>query len=123
LGVKASKDNAHCDANGPSIDRYLSDEHVAAPASGCPLAALSRDAAFSGVEVGAAYGRGVERTIAVLAAGMEGTALSRRRRALRLLSMLIGAVSLARCASADTRPDILLSTRQGAAQIMAATSN
>ncbi len=105
------------------IDRYLSDEHVAAPASGCPLAALSRDAALSGVEVCAAYGRGVERTIEVLAAGMEGTALSRRRRALRLLSMLIGAVSLARCASADTRPEILLSTRQGAAKIMAATSN
>jgi hypothetical protein len=54
---------------------------------------------------------------------MEGTALSRRRRALKLLSMLIGAVSLARCSGAETRAEILLSTRQSAARIMAATNN
>ena len=101
------------------IELYLSDEHVAAPANGCPLAALSRDAALSGVEVRAAYGRGVERTVEVLAAGMEGTAISRRRRALSLLSMLIGAVSLGRCAGAEKRAAILLSARQGAARIMA----
>lgn len=114
---------AGCRAVQRYIDRYLSDEHVAAPARGCPLAALSRDAALSAAEIRAAYGRGVERTIEVLATGMDGTALSRRRRALRLLSMLIGAVSLARCSGAETRAEILLSARQGAARIMAATSN
>lgn len=101
------------------IDLYLSQEHVTAPESGCPLAALSRDAALSGAEILSAYGRGVQRAIQVLASGMDGTMPSRRRRALMLLSLLIGAVSLARCVGKAGRTEILTSARQGAAKIMA----
>lgn len=101
------------------IDLYLSLEHVDSPASGCPLAALAGEAAVSGAEVLAAYGRGVERTIHLLASGMEGAPSARRRRALRLLSLMIGAVGLARALAKPRRTEILASARSGAARILA----
>jgi len=101
------------------IELYLSDEHVDTPAIGCPLAALSREAALAGGDVSAAYSRGVERTLHVLMSAMAGTPTSRRTRALNLLSTLVGAVTLARCVEAKERAAILLAARQAAARTIA----
>lgn len=101
------------------VDLYLSREHVASPARGCPLAALAGEAAVSGAEVSAAYGRGVERTIRLLAGAMAGTSSARRRRALAMLSLMIGAVGLARAVAEPRRAAILASARSSVARILA----
>lgn len=112
--VEAELQNGSVGAVRDYVELYLSNEHVATPAIGCPLAALSRDAALAGGDVGAAYSRGVERTLRILMSAMTGTPASRRSRAVTLLSMLIGAVSLARCVGTNERAAILRAARQAA---------
>ena len=87
--------------------RYLSADHVAAPAQGCPLPALGADLARATAPVRAAAARGIARTAALLAAALPGTPERRHARALRRLATLVGAVTLARAADAETAEAIL----------------
>ncbi len=88
---------------------YLSDGHVANPGLGCPAAAAGSEVARGDEATRAAFGAGVERVVAALAAGMKGP--HRRARAQRRFAMLVGAVVLARASDAATAAAVLAAAR------------
>ncbi len=90
---------------------YLSDGHVAAPAIGCPIAALSGDVARGALTLKARFGVGVRRVIALLARGASGSERARRVRATRHLAMMAGAVMIARASDPDTAREVLSACR------------
>ena len=84
--------------------RYLSQAHRAAPGEGCPAAALGADVALAAPALRAAFGAGVAQVADGLA-GDGGT--EARERALRHLSMMVGAMVLARACPDDLAAEIL----------------
>jgi TetR/AcrR family transcriptional repressor of nem operon len=92
------------------LSLYLSDVHVANPGRGCPIAALSHDASRMTGPTRKAFEDGVARTIALLDAraiekappGYSGS---------KALTVLVGAVSLARSADPETGARILQDAR------------
>ena len=90
---------------------YLSDGHVKSPGVGCPIAALGGDIARAPDGLKAAYGAGVNRTIATLAKAMHGTDQKRRAGAARKLAMLAGAVVIARASDPETGRAVLEACR------------
>jgi TetR/AcrR family transcriptional repressor of nem operon len=88
-------------------EHYLSDGHVKHPELGCPIAALSMDVARSTVPVKNVFADGFGRAVEKLAEGGDGTAEENRTTAIRKLSMLAGAVMIARAADAKTAVAVL----------------
>ncbi|HEX6342259.1 TetR/AcrR family transcriptional regulator [Umezawaea sp.] len=97
------------DQDGPPLERvvggYLSTAHRDAPDGGCPSASLVTDAGRHGEAVQGAYAEGVEGYLAGFAAeflreaerqGRELDPAEARRKAVRLLSEMVGALVLAR---------------------------
>jgi TetR/AcrR family transcriptional regulator, transcriptional repressor for nem operon len=84
---------------GPYVKGYLSPAHRDAAGGGCPVTALAAEAARH-ADVQAAYATGFEATVEVFAEALSrrGAAGRRdaRRQALRLVSELVGALTLAR---------------------------
>lgn len=87
--------------------RYLSEEHRSHPGLGCPVAALGQDVARAPARLRAAFGEGVQRIVAALARIRRGSAVSRRRAAIREFSVLVGAVVIARASDDATAREIL----------------
>jgi len=86
---------------------YLSTGHVANPGLGCPIAALVSEVGRGSEALKAAFGRGVDRLVTRLAAGMPGAAAKRRERAMRELAMMAGAIMIARACDPQTAQAVL----------------
>lgn len=78
------------------VASYLSQEHAADVAGGCPLAALGGDAARAGDAARGSYGESVGSFADALAAHLEGPQEQRLKVARAVMSMCIGALTLAR---------------------------
>ncbi len=96
------------------VKRYLSAGHVDRPGAGCPLAALSSEARRGDGETAAAYARGAAATRKLLARALGGDAA----RAGALMSLLVGAVSLARSLDDPRARDTILKAARAAARVM-----
>ena len=92
---------------------YLSEGHVKHPELGCPIAALSMDVARANPPIKSAFTVGVERAIQKLAQAGNGTAEENRAAAFRQLSMMAGAVMIARAADAKTASAVLAACKEG----------
>lgn len=94
------------------VERYLSDGHLAHPETGCPMAALASEAARAPAETQAAFTKGGERLIDLIAKAPTNDAQTDeagRARALRLMASLVGAVAIARAVGASGMADEVLS--------------
>ena len=96
------------------IETYLSDEHCADAAGGCPVAALASEIARQPRAVRAAFERATQHGTATIAQYMNGaTEDERRRRAGVLMSGMSGTLSVARAvADEDLRRRILSAARK-----------
>lgn len=92
-------------------DYYLSDDHLAGIADGCPAAALSGDVARSTAAHKAAFGAGVRAIVDALAEAMEGSDSEKRAAAARSFAQQLGAVAIARASDPDTAKFILSACR------------
>lgn len=88
-------------------EHYLSDGHLKHPELGCPIAALSTDVARSTASVKGAFALGFGRAVDKLAQAGDGTAEEERLSAIRKISMLAGAVMIARASDAKTAREVL----------------
>ena len=86
---------------------YLSEGHLKHPELGCPIPALSMDVARSTVAVKSAFTDGFGRAVDKLAQAGNGTAEENRAAAIRKMSMLAGAVMIARASDAKTASAVL----------------
>ena len=85
------------DAFSTLLTRYLSPRHRDDPGHGCAFASLSGDAARCGKPVREAFAEGLEPLIDILSGLVGGrTKATRRRKAIAVLSELIGALMLSR---------------------------
>ena len=96
------------------IETYLSEEHCADPAGGCPMAALSQEVARQSPAVRKAFDRAIQGNAAAIGQFMSGqTEEERRRKAGVFLSGMAGTLALARAVSDDQlRRDILATARR-----------
>jgi TetR/AcrR family transcriptional regulator, transcriptional repressor for nem operon len=78
------------------VDTYLSKEHVDRLGSGCALVALASDVVRSGSRTRSAYTRQVENYLGMFAELLRPLGPDARRRAIAVLSALVGALALAR---------------------------
>ncbi len=98
------------------IDRYLSEGHVEARGEGCALAALAGEAGTGPGLYGHAIAAGTERAIALLAPGLDGPPNEAQERAAGLLSLLVGAIVLARTTPPGPLRTGLLAAARGTAE-------
>lgn len=78
------------------VDAYLNREHVDRKGSGCALVALASDVARGGDRTRAAYTRQVESYLGTFEELLKSLGADARRRAVTVLSALVGALALAR---------------------------
>jgi TetR/AcrR family transcriptional repressor of nem operon len=78
------------------VSAYLSEVHCADRLNGCGLAALGGDAAREGKGVRRAVTAYLERQFALVSRLFGGTAAAKRKRAIAMVSGLVGALTLAR---------------------------
>jgi TetR/AcrR family transcriptional regulator, transcriptional repressor for nem operon len=91
------------------VSSYLSANHVEDKQGGCALAALGADMARGSSKAKRAYELRIHSLLGVLADGFETGAPSERRvRAQRLLSSMVGALTLARAMSDTDNANALL---------------
>jgi TetR/AcrR family transcriptional repressor of nem operon len=83
------------------VDAYLNRAHVDHPGSGCALVALAADVARSGNPARAAYTRQVRQYLDLFAGLLAHRGPQARRRAVAILSALVGALALARAVDDD----------------------
>lgn len=86
---------------------YLSREHMAEPARGCPVAALGTEVARGPAALKASFGAGVRRIVDAVARSRRGSAAARRTAALREFSMLVGAMVIARASDPELADQVL----------------
>jgi TetR/AcrR family transcriptional regulator, transcriptional repressor for nem operon len=78
------------------VAQYLSPTHRDTKSGGCPAPALSGDAARNGKPVQAAFVKGIETYLDMIAAHIGGDEEEARQRAIALFSGLVGAMMLSR---------------------------
>jgi TetR/AcrR family transcriptional repressor of nem operon len=95
------------------IERYLSEEHLNDPGSGCALTALVNDVARSAEPIRELFTQEVESELAVIASLMAGRqATKKRTNAILVLCSLVGAMGLSRAVSDPALVAELLATRK-----------
>lgn len=94
------------------VARYVSAEHAASAADGCPIAALSTEIPREADAARAAFSQGVERTLTALSDLGDGATPADRDEARERLITLVGAVVLARSSTPRTARDILRVARR-----------
>ena len=95
------------------IERYLSEEHLNDPGSGCALTALVNDVARSAEPIRELFTHEVESELAVIASLMAGRqATKKRTNAILVLCSLVGAMGLSRAVSDPALIAELLATRK-----------
>ena len=101
------------DALAALLIHYVSSRHRDDPAHGCAFAALGGDAARCGKPVRTAFAEGLAPLIDVLTQAVAGrTKAARRRKALAVMSELVGAIILSRAVGdASLSDEILDATR------------
>lgn len=104
------------------IDWYLSPSHVNSPEQGCPIASFGGDVGRERGAVKTAFTDGVKGILEYVMAGLSCPKELRHERALELMSLMSGAVSMARAfndkkLSADT----IVSAHKRATKIVDAT--
>lgn len=88
------------------IDWYLSPDHRAAIDSGCPVSAFAGDVRRLSTGARMSYAEGVASNLDCLADALDGAnKRERRRKAISILSQLVGTLTLSR-AVADADPDL-----------------
>lgn len=80
---------------------YLSTEHVACVANGCPIAALGSQAHQVGPSVEAAFAAGIEHLVGPIACALGDDAKEARADALRLIAALVGSIVIARASGSS----------------------
>jgi TetR/AcrR family transcriptional repressor of nem operon len=93
-------------------EHYLSEGHVKHPELGCPIAALSMDVARSAASLRELFGTWLRRVIDKFAQAGNGSAEDNRAAAIRKISMLAGAVMIARASDAKTAREVLAACRE-----------
>lgn len=100
------------------LDEYLSIFHVANPADGCPMPALSADIGRAGPSTRAAYEGKLTAWAARIADSLDGPRPDRERRAWSILSLMVGAISIARAMSnATAQTEVVDSARRMAKRL------
>jgi TetR/AcrR family transcriptional repressor of nem operon len=93
------------------VERYLSEEHLNAPGSGCALTALVNDVARSGDDIRQLFTHEVESELAVVADLMPGRQTAKKRaNAILVLCSVVGAMGLSRAVSDPALAAELLAT-------------
>ncbi len=87
--------------------RYLSQEHMLNRGLGCPAAALGSEIARESDTLKAAFGAGARRVADSIARSRKGTPAARRKAAFREISMLVGAIVIARASDPGLAGEIL----------------
>ena len=101
------------------LDEYLTIFHVANPSEGCPTAALIVDIGRAGASTRAAYERKLTAWAARIADSLDGPRRDRERRAWSILSLMVGAISIARAMSnATSQTEVVDSARRTAERLM-----
>jgi TetR/AcrR family transcriptional repressor of nem operon len=108
--------HVHPTADGPAMARmileaYLSDEHFADREASCPMIALPSDVSRGNSRVRSAFRQVLEMMVSAFAPNLRPSERPARERALALVSMLVGAMVLAR--SVDD-PELASELRQSA---------
>jgi len=78
------------------VDDYLSQRHIENPGLGCPVAAIGADAGRRPETLSPAFAEGAEALIERLTRAAPGGGAEARAQAIRRLTMLVGAVVVAR---------------------------
>lgn len=95
--IEALQDEHGADWLGHFVAFYLGEKRTCDLAQSCAMQSLSPDVARADPETRAVYRAGMMRVVERIAAGLpSGTAVERNARAWRLVSLLSGAVTLAR---------------------------
>ena len=93
------------------FDQYLSEMHLNHPEMGCPITALSMDVARSQTPIKEAFSDGLRRTVDRLAQGGDGTPAKNRIDAIRRLSMVAGAIMIARATDSEIAHSVIEACR------------
>jgi TetR/AcrR family transcriptional repressor of nem operon len=106
------------------LDAYLSDSHVQDTGSGCLMAACVSDVSRQDESIGKAYAEGFRDVVALIEEALpEGTSKdAAHRRALTLVSAMIGSVAMARAVSKidpDLSREIIAAAREELKQLAA----
>lgn len=111
--LKRSEDSkTHSSVREKYLKHYLSKAHVSTPGKGCPVAAMGAEAGRANELLGSEFSRGIELTLEAL--GEADRSRSSRADLIRQMSMLVGAVVLARAVGeSDLRGEILTAVRNG----------
>jgi TetR/AcrR family transcriptional repressor of nem operon len=107
------------DPLGAVVDLYLSGGHRGETGDGCPLVALGADAARQSEEVRAPFLDGIKAHLQVLEELMPEA--GNDKKAMVMLSLLVGAVTLARIAAGTDLSDRLLEAAANEAKHLAGT--
>jgi TetR/AcrR family transcriptional repressor of nem operon len=78
------------------LEMYISAQHCADPANGCVMPTLSADVARSGEAVRETYGRRMRELVDKIARVVGGEARDAEKRAWSVVTLMVGAVSIAR---------------------------
>ena len=98
------------------VANYLSGEHIGNRAEGCPLAALGGDVARGTEASRTAYGDAVSCFADTLAAHLAGPAEQRLATASAVMSMCVGALTIARAGLDDAATQALFASCAAAAE-------
>jgi TetR/AcrR family transcriptional repressor of nem operon len=93
---------------------YLSEDHLKHPEIGCPIATLGQEVSRRPESLRAVFGAGVQRLVGAIARSMGGTVHARRKAAIRELSMMVGAMVIARASDDETASEVLSACRRSA---------
>lgn len=113
-GLTAELDRNIAQAGAPAaraayFENYLSPAHIRNPGKGCPVASMGTDAARQAEVLGPEYAAGLEAMMARLASGADAQA---RADLIAKMSLLIGAVILARSVgNSPLRREIITSAK------------
>lgn len=98
---------------------YLSLSHIKSPELGCPISSFGPDVGREEGAVRSKFTSGVKSTLSLIMEGLSGSPAARRERASELLSVLVGAVSMARATNDEKLSrEIIASARKRANKIV-----
>jgi TetR/AcrR family transcriptional regulator, transcriptional repressor for nem operon len=92
--------------------RYLSEGHRNHLGLGCPVATVGQEIGRAPDGLKAVFGRGIRRVVNALARVMTGSAEAKEAAAFRELSMLVGAMVIARASDPATARDVLAACKR-----------
>lgn len=101
------------------IADYISDHHVADPANGCVMPALSADVARASTRTRTGYERNILAMAERIADALDGPRADRMRRAWSIVSLMVGAITISRAMSSSaTQSEVIASVRKTANQLV-----